>query len=172
MKNKIQPTSKELIMRDNDFIVSKTDTKGRITYGNKIFVEFSGFSAQELLNKQHNIVRHPDMPRGVFNLLWDTIKSGKEFNGYVKNMSADGSFYWVLANVTPSYDTNNRIIGYYSVRRKPASAALATIMPLYQEMLKAEKNVGASDAINASTKVLTDKLNENNISYDEFIHSL
>ncbi len=172
MKNKIQPTSNERIMRDNDFIVSKTDLKGRITYANKIFIEFSAYTQNELINSQQNIVRHPEMPRGVFSLLWETISSGKEFNAYIKNMAKDGSYYWVFANVTPSYDANNNIIGYYSVRRKPSQNALNIIMPVYKEMLEAEKQMGSKDAIAASTKILFDKLDTQGVIYDQFILSI
>jgi PAS domain S-box-containing protein len=90
MKRAIQPTSIERKMRENDFIVSKTNPKGIITYGNPIFIEFSGYTEAELLGSQHNIIRHPDMPRAAFKLAWDTIQSGREFFGYVKNMSKDG----------------------------------------------------------------------------------
>ena len=85
-KLNIQPTDRERVMRDDDFIVSKTDLKGRITYANKIFSEFAGLQEHEFLNKQHNIVRHPDMPRCVFKLLWDHIQAGKEIFAFVKNM--------------------------------------------------------------------------------------
>lgn len=172
MKRNIQPTQKERLMRDNDFIVSKTDLKGRITYANKIFIEFSGYSQDELFNTQHNIIRHPDMPRAVFHLLWQTLKAGKEFNGYVKNMSKDGSFYWVFANVTPSFDNNNRVIGYYSVRRKASQAAIDVVTPLYREMLMAEKNAGAKNAIDASTSLLLEKLEQQGVGYEQFALSL
>jgi PAS domain S-box-containing protein len=172
MKNKIQPTKNELVMRNNDFIVSKTDTKGRITYANKIFVEFSGYTQDELINKQHNIVRHPDMPRSVYQLLWKTIQSGQEFNGYVKNMCKDGSFYWVFANVTPSYDHNKNIIGFYSVRRKPDKEAIAKIEPLYREMLEVEKQSGPANAIEASTALLMERLQDAGGSYEQFALSL
>jgi len=79
-------------MREDDFIVSKTDLKGRITYGNRIFIEFSGYAESELVGSQHNIIRHPDMPRGVFKFLWDTIQAKEECCAYVKNMAKDGSF--------------------------------------------------------------------------------
>ncbi len=172
MKRNIQPTQKERLMRDNDFIVSKTDLKGRITYANKIFIEFSGYSQDELFNTQHNIIRHPDMPRAVFHLLWQTLKAGKEFNGYVKNMSKDGSFYWVFANVTPSFDNNNRVICYYSVRRKASQAAIDVVTPLYREMLMAEKNAGAKNAIDASTSLLLEKLEQQGVGYEQFALSL
>ncbi len=172
MKRDIKPTSVERKMRENDFIVSKTDTSGRITYGNRIFIEFSGYSETELIGTQHNIIRHPDMPRGVFKLLWDTIQAGNECFAYVKNMAKDGSFYWVFANVTPSYDENNKIVGYLSVRRKPKEEAVKIVDGLYKVMLDAERRAGAKTAISVSTKILTDLLAEKGLGYDEFILSL
>jgi len=172
MKQKIAPIAKEKVMRENDFIVSKTDLKGRITYGNRIFVEFSGYDLGELIGAQHNIIRHPDMPRAVFKLLWDTIEQGKEISAYVKNMAKDGSFYWVFANVTPDFDEHGKISGYYSVRRKPNPEAVKVVSGLYQAMLDAEQKAGARDAISASTKILTDLLAQKGASYDQLIFSL
>jgi len=157
--------SYEKIMRAEDFIVSKTDTKGKITYCNEIFMDMAGATEKELLGKPHNIVRHPDMPRAVFKLLWDRVKSGEEIFAYVKNRSFDGGFYWVYANVTPSYDNRGNIIGYYSVRIKPNDKALETIKPLYQKMVDLE----ATGGMEASTKYLMDLLNEKGVTYDEFI---
>ncbi len=156
-------------MRDNDFIVSKTDPKGRIVYGNRIFIEFSGYSEAELLGSQHNIIRHPDMPRSVFRLLWDTIQGGEEFFGYVKNLSKDGSFYWVLANITPSFSPRGDLEGYYSVRRAPKRQALGVIQPLYREMLAAEQQAGPRDAIEAGSRVLQDHLNRHETDYAHFV---
>jgi PAS domain S-box-containing protein len=172
MKNRIEPTSNEKVMRENDFIVSKTDIKGRITYGNEIFIEFSGYSEAELLGAQHNIIRHPDMPRGVFKFLWDNIAAGSEVFAYVKNMSKDGSFYWVFANVTPDYDAAGNIIGYLSVRRAPKRAAIEVLEPLYRQMLAAEQKAGAKDACEASLALLTSVLNEKGMRYDELVLAL
>lgn len=169
MKQPITPTSVERLMREDDFIVSKTDLKGRITYGNRIFVEFSGYSEKELIGTQHNIIRHPDMPRAVFKLLWDTIQNKRECNAYVKNMAKDGSFYWVFTNVTPNFDRDGNVIGYFSVRRKPKASGIKTATGLYQAMLAAEKRAGAKDAIAASTRILTDLLAEKGMSYDELV---
>jgi PAS domain S-box-containing protein len=169
MKQPITPTSVERLMREDDFIVSKTDLKGRITYGNRIFIEFSGYAESELLGTQHNIIRHPDMPRAVFKLLWDTIQNKRECNAYVKNMAKDGSFYWVFANVTPNYDSEGNVIGYFSVRRKPKASGVKTANDLYRAMLEAERRAGAKDAIAASTKILTDLLAEKGLSYDELV---
>jgi PAS domain S-box-containing protein len=173
MKNtNIKPTTVEKVMREDDFIVSKTDAKGRITYGNRIFIEYSGYSASELLGAQHNIIRHPDMPRAVFKLLWDTIQARQECFAYVKNMAKDGSFYWVFANVTPSFDADGSLLGYYSVRRKPKASAVKTVAELYRVMLEAEQRAGTRDAIAASTRLLTDLLKEKGAGYDEFVLSL
>ena len=172
MKYKVEPTSNEKVMRENDFIVSKTDLKGRITYGNEIFIEFSGYSEAELLGAPHNIIRHPDMPRGVFKFLWDNIAAGNEVFAYVKNMAKDGSFYWVFANVTPDYDAAGNIIGYLSVRRAPKRSALPVIEGLYKAMLDAETKAGAKDACDASLAVLVGVLNEKGLSYEELIHAL
>jgi PAS domain S-box-containing protein len=172
MKPNIQPTRHEKVMRENDFIVSKTDTKGRITYGNRIFVEFSGYTERELIGTQHNIIRHPDMPRGVFKFLWDTIGQGSECCAYVKNMAKDGSFYWVFANVTPDYDESGRINGYFSVRRKPAKAAVDVMTDVYRAMLAEEQKAGPKDAMNASLGWLVNVLTQKGVSYEQFILSL
>lgn len=168
----IQPTQQERLMRDDDFIVSKADLKGRITYSNQVFAEFSGFTEAEFLGTQHNLVRHPDMPRCVFKLLWQHIESGQEIFAYIKNMCKDGSFYWVLANVTPSRDEQGKIVGYYSVRRKPNPKALAVIVPLYKQLLQTEQNAGARDAIEASLTQMHNILKEKGVSYERFILDL
>jgi len=172
MKYAVQPTLHERVMREDDFLVSKTDVKGRITYGNRIFIEYSGFSEQELLGAQHNIVRHPDMPRGVFKFLWDTVQSKQECFAYVKNMSRDGGFYWVFANVTPSYDAQGNIEGYFSVRRKPNDGAVALVSGLYAQMLEVERKAGPKDACDASIAFLAGLLKEKGVSYETFILSI
>lgn len=169
MKRDITPTSVEKVMREDDFIVSMTDTTGRITYGNRIFIEFSGYSESELLGTQHNIIRHPDMPRAVFKLLWDKIQNKQECFAYVKNMAKDGSFYWVFTNVTPTFDPSGNITGYFSVRRKPKASGVKTMAEVYRIMLEAERKAGPARAIEASTKILVDILNEKGLSYDELV---
>jgi len=156
-------------MREDDFIVSMTDLKGIITYGNRIFIEFSGYSEAELLGSQHNIIRHPDMPRAVFKLLWDKIQNREECFAYVKNMAKDGSFYWVFTNVTPTFDPAGNITGYFSVRRKPKQSGVQTASAVYAAMLEAEKKAGPANSIAAATKVLVDILNEKGLSYEELV---
>ncbi len=172
MKNRIQPTAVERLMREDDFIVSKTDLKGRITYGNRIFIEFSGYTEAELLGAQHNIIRHPDMPRGVFRLLWETISAGQECFAYVKNMAKDGSFYWVFAHVTPSYSPEGRVEGYYSVRRAPNREAIRRIDEIYAQMREVERRAGPKDAPAASLAYLQDLLAGHKTDYHRFVLTL
>ena len=154
---------------ENDFIVSKTDTKGRLTYVNKIFMDLAEYSEEELLGKPHSIVRHPDMPKTVFKLLWDRIQNKEEIFAFVVNKTKNKNDYWVFANVTASLDERGNIVGYYSVRRRPNPQALEIIQPLYKKMLDAERSGG----IAAGEKVLEDALNqEGGIGYDEFIISI
>ncbi|MEA2098761.1 MAG: PAS domain-containing protein [Campylobacterota bacterium] len=155
-------------MQKDDFIVSKTDLKGRITYTNKIFMKMAGYTEAELLGKSHNLIRHPDMPKAVFKLLWQRIQNKEEVFAFVINKTKQGDSYWVYANVTASLDDRGNIIGYYSVRRMPNPKAIETIKPLYAQMLQAEKTGG----VEASTKILTDLLHEQGASYDELIISI
>lgn len=166
--SKLVPTQNERVFDASEIIVSKTDTRGHIIYGNDLFIELSGYSERELLGAPHNIIRHPDMPRVIFKLLWEHIQKGDEINAYVKNLSKDGSYYWVLANVTPSFDQNNKIIGFYSVRRKPTQEAIATISALYKKLVEIEK----SNGMKASEQYIQEILNKQGVSYEEFVLSI
>lgn len=172
MKYKVEPTGQERVMREDDFIVSKTDLKGRITYCNRVFIEFSGFQEAELLGEQHNIVRHPDMPRGVFKFLWDTLGQKQECFAFVKNMCKDGSFYWVFANVTPDLNAQGQVTGYFSVRRKATPAAIAVMSDVYKLMLDEERRAGPKEACDASLALLTGILEQKGLSYEQLILSL
>jgi PAS domain S-box-containing protein len=164
-REKVLPNDMESILNQNDFIVSKTNNKGIITYGNKIFIDMSGYSELELLGKNHNLIRHPDMPRIAFKIAWDLIESKQEFFGFVKNLRKDGGYYWVFTNITPDFDTSGKIIGYTSVRRKANSKALEIIIPLYNKLLSAEKSGG----MEASKAILDELLREKNIGYNELV---
>lgn len=168
----ITPTSKEYQLKPDALIVTKTDIKGRITYANEYFLGISVLEEKESLAQPHNIIRHPDMPKAVFRLLWDTLKNGEEFFGIIKNMSTDGSFYWVFANITPSYDENNQVIGYFSVRRFANKTLVNIMSDLYKQMLQVE-NSHRDDkrAIEASTQILTDFIDEQGVSYNEYLIS-
>ena len=111
-------------------IVSRTDLRGVITQVNRSFVEMSGYSEQELVGSQHSIVRHPDMPAEIFRALWETIQSGRTWQGYLKNLRKDGGYYWVKATVIPNVRAG-RVVGYTSVRRKPSREMVDQTQALY-----------------------------------------
>ncbi|WP_297195113.1 PAS domain-containing protein [uncultured Campylobacter sp.] len=158
---------KEIVLKDDALITSKTDLKGFITYANDDFARYSGYSLKECLYKNHNIVRHKDMPKTVFKCLWDYIQEGKEIFAFVKNLAKNGDFYWVFANVTPSFNDKNEIINYYSVRRKPNSKAISTVEDLYSILLKEEKN-GLESGVNKLLEVV----NSYNMSYNQLMMHL
>ena len=118
MRTNLPVTGIEYILQDGQSIVSKTDTKGRITYVNPAFIEVSGFEAEELIGKAHNVVRHPDMPPEAFADLWQTLQAGLPWTGMVKNRRKNGDFYWVVANVVPIKERGSTV-GYMSVRTRP-----------------------------------------------------
>lgn len=158
----------EITFGEDAFIVSKTDLTGKITYGNELFIQISGYQEMDILNQPHKILRHPDMPAVIFKLLWSRIKEGKEIFAYVKNKTKDDDYYWVFAHVTPSLDENRKISNYHSVRRRPTQKALEFIKPLYASLLQKERNGG----INAAEEYLKQLLKDKGMSYDEFILSL
>jgi len=151
------PTNNETVLKEGEFIVSKTDLKSRITYGNKYFISISGWSEEELLGQPHNILRHPDVPQVAFKVLYELIENGKEFFGFVKNLKKDGGYYWVFANITPSYDANGKMVGYYSVRRKPRDGFKKIIEPLYASLLQLEQKGGMNASYEAVQKLLKEK---------------
>jgi aerotaxis receptor len=137
LRTNLPVTGTEYVMRDGEAIVSKTDTKGRITYVNPSFVEVSGFDSAELLGKAHNIVRHPDMPPEAFADLWVTLQAGKPWTGMVKNRRKNGDFYWVVANVVPIKE-GGQTVGYMSVRTRPTRAQVAEAEALYAKIRRGE----------------------------------
>ncbi|MDD2915936.1 MAG: methyl-accepting chemotaxis protein [Gallionella sp.] len=133
MRTNMPVTSVEREFRDGETIVSKTDIKGVITYVNPYYCEMSGYSEQESIGQPHNYIRHPDMPEEAFADLWNTLKQGKPWTGIVKNRCKNGDYYWVEANATPIRE-NGQLVGYMSVRSKPARAVVEATAKIYQEI--------------------------------------
>ncbi len=164
-------TAQEMKMNENDLIVSKTDAKGHITYCNDAFMIFSGFDEEELIGQNHNIIRHPDMPRSIFRVMWQALQQKQEFYGFIKNGRKDGGFYWTFANVTPSISTEGELLGYFSVRRYPVPEAVAYFSDLYKKMCDIEASVSSSQkAMDASYELLSETVNQQG-GYNEFICS-
>ncbi|MFT4277265.1 MAG: PAS domain-containing protein [Rhodopseudomonas sp.] len=174
MAVQIQPTGKEVYFPAGELIVSKTDLKGRITYANRTFCHIAGYAENELLGQPHSIIRHPDMPRAVFRLVWDTIAAGREIFGYVKNMARSGDHYWVFAHVTPSFDDAGNIVAYHSNRRDPDRGIIENaIAPLYAEVLRVEQShANGKQAVEAGYKALVDFVTSQKVSYDELMFAL
>lgn len=131
MKTNLPVTQREIDYPEHYVFVTKTDPKGIITYANDSFVEISGFTRDELVGKNHNMVRHPDMPPWAFADLWETVKKGYPWCGIVKNRAKNGDHYWVKASVSPIKDAGN-IIGYISLRKKPTRQEVAEAEKLYK----------------------------------------
>lgn len=166
-------TGVERTFGQDEIIVSKTDTKGRITYANRVFERVAGYTESELLGKAHNIVRHPDMPRCVFKFLWDTIASGNECFAYVLNRAKNGDHYWVFAHVTPTFDDRDTIIGYHSNRRSPSRDAVIKITRIYNLLLDVErKHTNPQEQWRAGMPVFVDYLQQHKITYEEFVFTL
>lgn len=166
-------TGKEVRMEDDELIVSKTDISGKITYANEVFTRMAAITEEEVIGAPHSIIRHPQMPRVAFKLLWDKLQSGQEVFAYVLNMAKTGDEYWVFAHVTPSFDNNGKIIGYHSNRRAPDRKALETIKPIYKNLLEIEnKERDARLGISNSYAALGDLLKQNNTNYERFILSI
>ncbi|MDD5249447.1 MAG: methyl-accepting chemotaxis protein [Rhodocyclaceae bacterium] len=142
MKNNQPVTQQEKPFPAGKYLVSKTDLKGIITYANDAFIDISGFSQDELIGKNHNVVRHPDMPPAAFQYLWDTIKDGRPWRGIVKNRTKDGDHYWVDAFVVPVRE-NDRAIGYMSVRTAPSREQIREAETLYAGLNRSKATIDA-----------------------------
>ena len=115
---KPDPVDQEVLF-DGGVMITETDTAGIITYANRKFREMTGYTKEELIGAPHNINRHPDMPKAAFKIVWDTIKRGEMWEGYVKNMRKDGKYYWVIVWIKPKFDDDGNIVGYIAGRKIP-----------------------------------------------------
>ncbi len=147
----------EIELDPKRYIVSETDAKGKITYCNDYFMEVSGYNEEELIGKAHNIIRHPDMPKVIFKLLWETISAGKNINALVKNLAKDGRYYWIFTEFEIRKDTDTgEIIGYHAARKSISKHVIEIIADLYAELLQIEKD----DSIEAAQEYLINFLKE------------
>ncbi|PRY64574.1 methyl-accepting chemotaxis sensory transducer with TarH sensor /methyl-accepting chemotaxis sensory transducer with Pas/Pac sensor [Vreelandella songnenensis] len=133
MRNNQPVSQREVELKEDDFLVSRTDLKGRITYTNPAFIQISGFTKDELLGAPHNLIRHPDMPSAAFANLWQTIQAGDTWRGLVKNRCKNGDHYWVDASVTPIIE-NDEVVGYASVRVQASRDAIQRAEQAYTEI--------------------------------------
>ncbi len=167
--NSPTPNGNQLKLDPKKYIVSKTDPKGVIEYGNDYFVEISGYQSHELIGRPHNIIRHPDMPAVVFKMMWDRLKQHRNIFAVVKNLAKDGSHYWVVTEFETKLDPLTNEILHHSAYRKAASQdVIDAVAPLYKKLLTIERESG----LEASEKYFAGYLDEQHKSYDEFIDEI
>jgi PAS domain S-box-containing protein len=163
------PIDREVTWDKTKTIMSKTDLYGTIEYANEVFVDVCGYEDYELMAQPHNIVRHPDMPKVVFKVLWENIQKGNQFHGIVKNLAKSGRYYWVITNFEYSRDENGNIVNYIARRKAvPQDVITKHIEPLYKKLLQIEQASG----VDASEKYLIGFLEELGLSYVDLITKL
>jgi aerotaxis receptor len=119
-------------------MITETDLKGCITYANRKFMEITGYRREELIGTPHSIIRHPKMPRAAFKEMWETLHRGMDWDGYVINLTKNGSYYWVHVYITPRCDAMNNIVGYIAARKVPGGISLMKIKEKYETLLEHE----------------------------------
>ena len=166
MMNRPIPIDEAIKLDKYKYIMSRTDAHGRIEYGNDYFYEISGYKSVELVGQAHSIIRHPEMPRVIFKLMWDRLKEGKPIFAIVKNLAKDGRYYWVTTRFDiKRHLLNNSIEGYVAYRQAAKLESIKRIEPLYHELLEVEHAHG----IDAAEKYLIGYLQTRQMSYDDFI---
>ena len=153
----------------NDLIISRTDKRGTIIQCNAIFAKMSGWTEDEIMGSNHNLIRHPDMPQLAYKLVWDIIKDKGEFFGYVKNLRKDGGYYWVFAYIVGEWDDNGNFINFTSYRRYAPRLAVKTMELIYKLLLAVEKRSGMEASERALNKYLA---SVGFALYDQFIVDL
>ena len=163
------PTQHEVKLNPHKYIVSKTDARGKIIYANDYFSEVCGYTVNELVGSPHNIIRHPDMPRGVFYLLWHYIQQGRNISAVVKNMTKNGDYYWVVTDFEIRRNSvTHEITQYVAFRHAVPKKVIEEIEPLYARMLAIEE----ADGMEASVHFLMTFLEEKQMDYNQYIEQL
>lgn len=163
------PVDKPIRLDKHKYIMSRTDTKGNIEFGNDYFFEISGYGANELIGRSHNIIRHPDMPKVIFKRMWERLRQGKNIFAVVKNLAKDGRYYWVTTKFEiKKHPVDGSIVGYMAFRQAAAPATVSEIGALYEELLRVEQDGG----VEASETYLDDFLDARQMTYDEYIDGI
>jgi len=141
------PLNREIRLNSKKIIVSKTDKHGKIQYVNDYFCEVAGYEEEEVIGMPHSILRHPDMPRAVFYLMWQSIQKGNNITAVVKNLAKSGEYYWVTTDFEIIRDSNNEIKEYIAYRRPASKMAIAGVEELYEKLLHIEKKSGLEQSL-------------------------
>ena len=169
LQNRIAVIDKEVTWDKTQVIMSKTNAFGIIEYANEVFVDVSGYEDYELMGQPHNIIRHPDMPKVIFKVLWENLKQGKNFHAIVKNLAKSGRYYWVITDFEIAKDENGVIVNYFGRRQSvPQEVISLHIEPLYKKLQQIE----AASGVEFSEKYLIGFLEEKKRTYVEYIKEL
>ncbi len=158
----------EIKFSKKKFIVSKTDLRGKIIFINKNFAEISDYTEEELIGEPHNVLRHPDMPRAIFFLVWQTLLAGNPVSGVIKNLAKDGRYYWVISDFEVKKDMSGEIVALTAFRRAAAQDVIYAVEEIYEIMIAIERKHG----MEKSLAYLESFLDEEGFTYPKFIEEL
>ena len=167
-KDQPNPINEEIIIPDNEVLISVTDPKGIIIDANEIFTEISGYGKEELVGTSHNVIRHPDMPKTMFKIVWDHIMDKENVMAVVKNLAKDGKYYWVVTDFVTRVDADRNVVNYTAYRRPVHDKVKQAVIPLYKALCAIEDVAG----MQAAEKFLTDYFEERNTNYDEMVEEI
>ncbi len=165
---KVTPSDRELEWDKSKVLSSKTDIKGNILYANEAFIDICGYDDYELINQPHSLLRHPDMPKVIFKLLWENLQNSNNYTAIFKNMSKTGRFYWVVNEIKCVKDSVGNTC--YTGLQKSISPEIVTnfIEPLYKKLLQIEQASG----LQASENYLIGFLEEKNKTFLQYINTI
>jgi len=167
-KDQPNPINEEIIIPDNEVLISVTDPKGIIIDANEIFTEISGYGKEELVGTSHNVIRHPDMPKTMFKIVCDHIMDKENVMAVVKNLAKDGKYYWVVTDFVTRVDADRNVVNYTAYRRPVHDKVKQAVIPLYKALCAIEDVAG----MQAAEKFLTDYFEERNTNYDEMVEEI
>lgn len=162
------PVDREIMLDKDDVLISITDKRGVIEYCNEAFVESSGYEEHELVGAGHNIVRHPDMPRVIFKMMWERIQNKENIIAVVKNLAKTGRYYWVITDFIVKEDSKGNVSGYKGIRKPAPRKAIEEMVPLYKKLVEIEKESG----MEASEKFLNGFFESKDTNYNDYIEDL
>ncbi len=163
------PVNEMIPLSPKKYIVSKTNKQGCIEYGNDYFVEVSGYTEAELIGQPHSIIRHPDMPKLIFKMMWERVLRGQSIFAVVKNLAKDGRYYWVITEFETQFDSvTNEIVSITAFRKAATEDILAEMGLLYKKLHDIELISG----VEGSEKYFKGFLEEKGVTYDEYIDKI
>ncbi len=163
--SRFKKVNHEIKCATQQVLVTRTNTKGEIVYCNRTFLEVNGFKSPEVIHKPHSIVRHPDMPKSIFKIIWLIIAQGFPIQAVIKNKTNDGHYYWTLITIKPQKDRDNNIISYVAHGKQAPPSVIKKMKPLYKMMKEIEESVD----IDAGVDYLESYLKEQKMTYAQYI---